>query len=218
MATIRYQPPRRGAPPRPGKTAKPAAAPPPPAPTRAKPQKSAAPAPNRAKPGKSGAQPADYRRRKGRSRRRPAQSGGLLWVMALGMLLLAAIMALPTVPIVVLGMLPTAVAYVIDRGRHKTAAICVAGLNFAGVAPFISILWKGPNTLYHSFALLSDVYTWLAMYGAAALGWLLFLGLPPVAKSLLKITTQQQISTLRAEQAKLREEWGIGPAAKKPAL
>lgn len=148
--------------------------------------------------------------------RRPDSSGSMLAIAIIGALAVSLVVALPTVPIVLLGMIPTAVAAFVERGPHKTAAICVAGLNFAGVAPFVAVLWKGPNTLYHSIAILSDAYSWLAMYGAASLGWLLCLALPPIAASILKIVSAQQIAGLHAQQAKLREEWGIGSARKNP--
>ena len=183
-------------------------------------------APNRAKPNPAILDSEDAKAaRKGRAgtpakgkagakAARAGASGSMVAIMILGALAISLVVALPTVPIVLLGMIPTAVAAFVDRSPHKTAAISVAGLNFAGVAPFIAVLWRGPNTLYHSIASLSDVFSWLAMYGAAALGWLLFLALPPIATSILSILSEQQTASLQAQQAKLREEWGIGMAKK----
>ena len=53
------------------------------------------------------------------------------------------------------------------------------------------------------------------MYGAAGVGWLLFLALPPVVISFLRIHEAQRVARLRSAQAKLKEEWGVGnkPAA-----
>lgn len=155
--------------------------------------------------------------------RRPARSrsdvsGGTLLFMTGGFILVVSmIVALPTVIILMIGMIPTAVAFFVDRHRHKAAAICVAGLNFAGVAPFIATLWHTTNTVGHSLAIVADVYAWLAMYGAAALGWLLYLGLPPLALGIIKIRGEQRIAALRAQQAKLREDWAIEPPSRKPA-
>jgi len=200
MATLRQPPPRRLRPVRSSALAKPPAAAPPP-PNRAKPAKLAPPPPEPAPAATAS---------------NPQSAGGALWVVGLGLILVACVVALPTVPIVVVGMIPTAVALFVDRDPHKTAAICVAGLNFAGVGPFIAVLWKGPDSLYHSMAILGDVYTWLAMYGAAALGWLLYLALPPLAASILRIRAAQQVAGLKAQQAKLREAWAItGKPAKR---
>lgn len=145
---------------------------------------------------------------------RAGSSASMVAMLIFAGLLISLVVALPTVPIVLLGMIPTAVAVFVDRNPHKTAAISVAGLNFAGVAPFVAVLWHQQNSLYHSIAILSDVYSWLAMYGAAALGWLLYLALPPIATAILSIFSAQRIASLEAQQAKLREEWGIKPARK----
>lgn len=133
-----------------------------------------------------------------------------LLIAIFGLVAVGMIVALPTVPIVLLGMIPTAVALFVDRSYHKTAAICVAGLNFAGVAPFVAILWKGSNTLGHGMTILGDVYSWLAMYGAAALGWMLYVVLPPLAASILRIVSEQRTAILRTQQRKIGEDWGIG--------
>ena len=147
---------------------------------------------------------------------RAGSSASTVMMLVFAALVVSLVAALPTVPIVLLGMIPTAVAFFVDRNPHKTAAIGVAGLNFAGVAPFVAVLWHQQNTLYHSIAILSDVYSWLAMYGAAALGWLLYLALPPIATTILSIFSAQRIASLEAQQAKLRDEWGIKPARKEP--
>ena len=182
------------------------------------PANTAKPNPVRPKPAGAevlGAAPA-RRQANGNSAVRAGSSGSMIAMAVIGMLMVAVVTALATVPIVLLGMIPTAVAFFVDRNPHKAAAISVAGTNFAGVAPFVAVLWRGPNTLYHSIAILSDVYSWLAMYGAAALGWLLFLALPPIATAILNIFSAQRIAGLEAQQAKLRDEWGIKPARKEP--
>lgn len=193
MATLRQPPPKRRVP---GAMRKPNVAGPQ--------QKPSAPRVPVAK----GVDPAQRPRRQP-ARRRSAGTSPYL-VLLMGFVVMAFLFALPTVPILLLGMIPTGVAMVVDRTPGKTAAVCVAGLNFAGVAPFIAALWKGPNTLGHSIAIMTDIYSWLGMYGAAAAGWLLFLALPPVVASFLKIHVAQRVSTLRNTQAKLKAEWGVG--------
>jgi hypothetical protein len=50
------------------------------------------------------------------------------------------------------------------------------------------------------------------MYSAAAIGWLLYLGLPPLVSMFLRIHADQRTSSLRASQAALVKEWGKGVA------
>ena len=134
----------------------------------------------------------------------------------MGFVVMAMLFALPTMPILLLGMIPTGVAFLVDRTPGKTAAICVAGLNFAGVAPFVATLWNGANTLNQSFGIMTDIYSWLGMYGAAAAGWLLFLALPPLVASFLKIHAAQRVASLRAVQSRLKAEWGVGAKPEAP--
>ena len=51
-----------------------------------------------------------------------------------------AIFTLPTVMLLGIGMMPTFVAMLTDRRKEKYATLCVGGMNFTGVLPFMIIL------------------------------------------------------------------------------
>ena len=53
--------------------------------------------------------------------------------------------ALPTFVTLVVGLLPSLVAFIFDRSPGRTMARCVFGLNFSGVAPYILELWQVPS-------------------------------------------------------------------------
>ena len=59
--------------------------------------------------------------------------------------------SLPTVIVVVFTMLPTLAAYFSERGPHRYAWLCVGGLNFSGVVPFLFGLWFKVDTLDAAF-------------------------------------------------------------------
>lgn len=126
------------------------------------------------------------------------------------MLILAALVpfSLPTVIILSFTMLPTLAAWVSEKGAHKYAWLCVGGLNFAGIVPFLFTLWFGVHTIDESFDMLSEGGVLLWAYGAAGFGWLLYMGMPPIVSSWLKFTTEHRISGMKAAQKKLIEEWG----------
>jgi len=67
--------------------------------------------------------------------------------------------ALPNVTILVIGMIPTVVAYIIDLTPGRYAARCVAGLNIAGVVPFLNRLWESTNDMASAINIITDVYT-----------------------------------------------------------
>lgn len=116
--------------------------------------------------------------------------------------------ALPSVIILLVGMIPTVVAYIIDLTPGRYAAKCVAGLNIAGVVPFLNSLWASTNDLPAAIGIVTDVYAWLAFYAASGVGWLLFVSLPGIVASFKTYSAKRQANVLRNRLEVLKEEWG----------
>jgi hypothetical protein len=116
--------------------------------------------------------------------------------------------ALPTMLMLAFALPPTLVAAIVDRTPQKHAAFCVGSMNLTGTFPFLLELWTGPNTLADATATLTDVFSLLAIYGAAGFGWMLYGAIPPVVGAFLVAISQRRIGGLRAQQQKLIEEWG----------
>lgn len=154
-------------------------------------------------------------------RKKPSGARILLVSLATLGLLLA---ALPTALVLMVGLVPTLVALIVDMTPGRYLARCVAGLNVAGVAPFIHKLWLGGHTMSAAFAIVTDLYAWLVIYAASAIGWLLFLGLPGAVAIFRQLDAKRRIYMLRERQRALLNEWGesiLPPEAKgqdKPAV
>ena len=133
--------------------------------------------------------------------------GGRVMVVSLSLIVLL-IAALPTTILLAVGMTPTFVALVVDVTPGKYLTRCVAGLNAAGVVPFIGDLWSGMNNISAALGIIGDPFAWLAMYGAAAIGWLLFLGVPGAVTILRSFNAKRRINSLRETQRELLREWG----------
>lgn len=116
--------------------------------------------------------------------------------------------AMPTLMLLFFGMLPTMVAAMVDRGPHRYAWLCVGGLNFSGISPYLFELWKQGHTLDAAFAQLTNVLALLVIYGAASFGWVVYMMMPPVVGAFLQVAAQRRIGLLRANQKKLVEQWG----------
>ncbi len=120
-----------------------------------------------------------------------------------------AILAAPTVIFVLVGMVPTIVAFIIDRSRKRYATICVGGMNFSGVFFFLLELWfGGDHTIAHAMGILSNVFALAIIFSAAGFGWLLFLAIPPVVATFLTVMAQRRVAHLRTRQREIIEEWG----------
>jgi hypothetical protein len=134
----------------------------------------------------------------------------IMWAFALMLLMVV----FPQVVLLVLvGSLPTIVAFWTDRMPQKYAALCVGGMNLSGVFPFFMDLWTGRNNLSQAWDIMTDPLSLLTMYGAAAFGWALFIFLPPVVVAFLSVVAQHRIAQLRQTQRVLIREWGTGIAS-----
>jgi len=132
------------------------------------------------------------------------------------LVLLAALVpfSLPTVVLVFFTMLPTLVAWVAEKGPHRYAYLCVGGLNFAGLFPYLFSLWFGVHTLDESFRMITDPMMLLITYCCAFIGWGLYSLIPPLVVTYLANHNRHRITNLRAAQAKLVTEWGDEVAKK----
>jgi hypothetical protein len=168
-------------------------------------------------PNRSGMDDAEARRATARRRvRRPApkKSGGggssfQLFVLGLGFIGMA-VFAAPTCVLLVFGMVPSIVAYVVDRGKRPMQAFTIAPLNLAGLMPYLMQLWAGGDreqmpTVVH---FLTDVYVWLVIYLAAGAGWLIFLGMPRLVVLILQSSLDRRKAKLKELQSKLKADWG----------
>lgn len=143
-----------------------------------------------------------------------ASSGGKKkggFANGLGMLVMGVplvILFLPTVVLLMFAMLPTVVAYMVERGPHRYGYICVGGLNFAGVSPYLLNMWFERHDITMTLDILSNVFALMMIYGAAAFGWLLYTATPSLVGSFLSLTSSRRIAALKAQQRKLIEDWG----------
>ncbi len=118
--------------------------------------------------------------------------------------------SLPTILLMFVGLLPSIVAAVAERGDNRYAWVCIGGVNFAGLAPWLFSLWFGHHTLQFAFEQVTNITMLLVAYGAAAIGSVFYLALPPVVATIMAATSQHRAVGLQASQRKLVEQWGDG--------
>jgi len=144
-------------------------------------------------------------------RGRPAGPGkkpglGIWFVLAGAIVLLVG--AFPTFVVAGVGLLPTVIALFIDLKTGKNESIAVGTLNVAGVLPFIANLWVAGHTLNKALLIVTDVYAWLVMYGAAAAGFGLLQLMPQVALKGVDALSRRRVQKIKDRQQKLIKEWG----------
>ncbi len=147
----------------------------------------------------------------------PARGGGFLrnsaplWASIIIVLMI--VVSLSSMVLVFFGMVPTIVAFVIDRSKQKSATFCVGGMNFCGVFYNLLELWSGFNTWNQAVSILTDVFAQAIMFSAAAFGWMLYISVPPVVIAFLTVMLQHKVAQLRAAQKEIIDEWGEDVAA-----
>ncbi len=133
-----------------------------------------------------------------------------IWLQGL---LCGAIVTLATPSAVLAGVLlaPALLAHRLDRqpGRPTARAVLVCAL--AGVVHPLHRLWLGGQTMSLALTMLSDSWTCLPAWGAAASGWLLAELAPIGLRAAMELTAITRAARLRAERARLEQEWGISP-------
>lgn len=122
--------------------------------------------------------------------------------------IVSALIVLPTTIVTMFALLPSLAALVVDEGRPRYLFRTVLGTTLAALWPYLAQLWFGRNDLNAAFAIVSDVYAWAAIYGAAGMGWLIYLSAPAAVILWRQISADREAAALKARQDALAEEWG----------
>lgn len=107
-----------------------------------------------------------------------------------------------------IGMLPTIVAYFTIPRTLKVKALTVGAMNFAGCFPFILELIYYKDDLAKSLDVLADPMTIVTAYIAAAIGYLIDWAVAGIASSVLFQRGLDRQKAIQKEQNELIERWG----------
>jgi hypothetical protein len=132
----------------------------------------------------------------------------VVWILLCLVALL--VISLPTVILLLFGMLPTIVAWVSDRSEQKYRTFCIGGMNFSGVFPFLSDIWFKNHSTDAAVRIMTNVFDLMVIYGAAAFGLMMYFAVPPVITQFISAMLQRRVQLLRTQQQTIVEEWGEG--------
>ena len=138
----------------------------------------------------------------------PGRGRGKFWMYFLLIAVTLIAVAFPTIVVISVGMLLSITSFFTDRTDQKYGFFCIAGLNFAGVFPYLMDLWSGNHNITGAMNIITDVFALAVMYGSAMAGWVIYTVIPPVITSFMTVLTERRLSALRANQRRIVEEWG----------
>ncbi len=128
----------------------------------------------------------------------------IAWVVAP----LVGIAFFPTILLLVIGMAPSIVAFIVDNRPRKATARAIGYLNFAGCLPYALKLWTGHNTISGVLTLVGDPSALMIMYSSAAVGWMLNFIMAPIMSAYLAVQHEAKARSINSRQEDLLKEWG----------
>jgi len=157
--------------------------------------------------------------------KKTAKKGGVSDLMGIGVLgiIVAFIVVLWLVSIsyyafafFCLGMLPSIVAIILDRGAGRFASRTVSACNFVGILPFLFDIGIKYDKGMAAKSLMATPFTWLVVYGGAMVGWMLIWVLPQMTMMVYTVRADVKRKRLINEQNAMLAEWGEEVKTGKP--
>ena len=140
--------------------------------------------------------------REGKAKLRQSILGVFLVVILIGL-------SFSTFVIVAIGLIPTLVTFIVQRGPQNVTTHVILAFNLSGVIPVVAWLWHAGGTLPAAFQVLANPMSWAAMYGAAGIGALAMFIAPKCVSFALERRAALQIAALKDRQKRLVEERGL---------
>ena len=118
------------------------------------------------------------------------------------------LLIIPTVIVLAVAMIPTGVAFLMERRKGYYGGLTVGCMNLAGASPYLFDLWSKGHTVAVATGIITNVFAWMMFYGAAMFGWAIYSTTPSLLSTLMTMTSGRRITTLRAQQRELVQKWG----------
>lgn len=122
--------------------------------------------------------------------------------------MIAAVIFYPTTLVLMVGMMPTLVAFIVDRTRRKSKVIAVGAMNLAGCSPFILKLWMENNSIENAWSIVSDPRSIVVIYTLAVVGYMLEWALTGTIATILYQRGFARREEIDRRQIHLIDRWG----------
>lgn len=122
--------------------------------------------------------------------------------------ILAAVLFKATTFLLLVGMLPTPMAFLVDRTPRKSKVVTVGALNLAGCSPFLFELWTSGNSFARSVDIVIDPKAIIVMYAAALIGYVINWAVSGVVAAIVSQRAQARLKYIDKRKKDLVERWG----------
>ena len=130
--------------------------------------------------------------------------------------ILIALVFLPTSMLLFVGMLPSMVAFFVSGRGIGARASTITAMNMAGCIPFVFKLWSTGNDFEASFLIITNMRYMSIIYLSAAFGYMIDWVMTGIMSSFLYQRGVSRMKAIKKRQEVLIEQWGEGVSGKKP--
>ncbi|HEY8190247.1 MAG TPA: hypothetical protein VIF12_06140 [Micavibrio sp.] len=123
-------------------------------------------------------------------------------------IVMAALAAMPTSLMMLIGMMPTFGAFLIDRTSEKIRVLTVGAMNVSGCTPFVLRLWTSGHTMENSLSIITDPRTIIVMYCAAGIGYVIDWTVSGLVATIMVGRAASRREQIAKQQASMAERWG----------
>lgn len=134
--------------------------------------------------------------------------GGIGMVLSLFLALVMLIFMSYGGLLIVLGLMPSFVAFYVDKGRGRDSAKVVMTCNVTGLCPFIIEMFQKGVKSSATQSLIFDPFVWLSILGFSAFGWVLVWAFPRTTTVIMDYIQTSHIKSLEKQQQDIIDEWG----------
>jgi hypothetical protein len=107
-----------------------------------------------------------------------------------------------------IGMVPTWVAWIVDRTEGRLRALTIGAMNFAGCVPFMMEIFMKGNSMDLAITYILEPRTIVVIYFAAAMGYLIDWAMTGIVASFQVQRTKSRLRQIGEEQKELTTRWG----------
>lgn len=147
---------------------------------------------------------------------RPRKSGKLKFFTLAIISGLSLLFVMPSFILVMAGMIPTLVSLVTDDDKEKSPTVAIGSMNFVGTLPFLIDLWSRGQTIGNVVNIMSQMTTWVVIFGAAAMGKLIIFAVPQATATITLANAERRLKLLNENLNSLKAAWGPDVATTKP--
>lgn len=142
------------------------------------------------------------------AKRRKKKSGGWKLHVLSGAGLMLGIVYSAMAIVLMIGMVPTLVAAIVDKSATRTKTMTIGVMNFAGCMPFMLEVWKKGGSLDTAITYVVEPRTIVVMYFSALMGYLINWAVTGIVSSVMVQRGKARMIAIREHQKDLVERWG----------